>query len=139
MKLAAAALSITFLVLSAPSAIGADGADPAAETAAVVWLALVDSANYAESWNKASSLFRQRLPQAQWQAAAANARAPFGALKSRKLQSATSTHSLPGAPDGEYVVITFTSSFEKKASAIETVTPMKDGDGTWRVSGYYIR
>jgi len=22
---------------------------------------------------------------------------------------------------------------------VETVTPMKDTDGTWRVSGYYIR
>ena len=33
----------------------------------------------------------------------------------------------------------FESSFEHKASAVETVTPMKDADGTWRVSGYYIK
>lgn len=47
--------------------------------------------------------------------------------------------SLPGAPDGEYVVIEFESSFEHKKSAIETVTPMNDKDGKWRVSGYYIK
>jgi hypothetical protein len=26
-----------------------------------------------------------------------------------------------------------------KATAIETVTPMKEDDGTWRVAGYYIK
>jgi hypothetical protein len=36
-------------------------------------------------------------------------------------------------------VIQYESSFEHKASAIETVTPMLGDDGQWRVSGYYIR
>jgi hypothetical protein len=45
---------------------------------------------------------------------------------------------LPGAPDGEYVVIQYETSFEKKAFAIETVTPSFEKDGIWRVSGYYI-
>ncbi len=36
--------------------------------------------------------------------------------------------SLPGAPDGEYVVIEFITSFSNKKSAIETVTPkMENG------------
>lgn len=61
------------------------------------------------------------------------------AMKARKVKSATFTRTLPGAPDGEYVVIQFESQFENKAAAIETVTPMRDKDGAWRVSGYYIR
>jgi hypothetical protein len=36
-------------------------------------------------------------------------------------------------------VIQFATSFENKQSAVETVTPMRDSDGTWRVSGYYVR
>lgn len=51
----------------------------------------------------------------------------------------TYTKKLPGAPDGEYVVIQYESSFEHKQSAVETVTPMLDKDGKWRVSGYYIK
>jgi hypothetical protein len=31
------------------------------------------------------------------------------------------------------------ASFEKRAAVIETVTPMRGDDGTWRVSGYYIK
>ncbi len=46
---------------------------------------------------------------------------------------------MPGAPDGEYVVIQYDSSFEHKQAAVETVTPMLDKDGKWRVSGYYIK
>ena len=46
---------------------------------------------------------------------------------------------LPGAPDGEYVVFQFDTQFERKRAAVETVTPMCDPDGSWRVSGYFIR
>jgi hypothetical protein len=57
---------------------------------------------------------------------------------SRKLNSAKFETSMPGAPDGQSVVIRFETSFQRKKSAIETVTPMLDSDGHWRVSGYYI-
>ena len=69
----------------------------------------------------------------------ARVRGSLGGLKSRRLVSAKYTRSLHGAPDGEYVVIQFATSFEKRAEATETVTPMKDRDGRWRVSGYFIR
>ena len=42
-------------------------------------------------------------------------------------------------PDGKYVILEYESAFEKKSSAVETVVPMVDPDGTWRVSGYFIR
>ncbi len=63
----------------------------------------------------------------------------WGYLHYRKVRNQTYTTSVPGAPDGEYVVIQFDTSFQNKKSAIETVTPMLDKDGKWRVSGYYIK
>ena len=66
-------------------------------------------------------------------------RKPLGKLITRKVRTKTYRTSLPGAPDGEYVVIEFETSFAQKKTAIETVTPIIDKDGTWRVSGYYIR
>ena len=60
-------------------------------------------------------------------------------LVSRKLASRRTEKALPGVPDGIYVVIRFETVFDKKSSAVETVTPMLDPDGTFRVSGYYIR
>jgi hypothetical protein len=37
------------------------------------------------------------------------------------------------------VSIQYETVFEKKPSAVETITPMLDPDGVWRVSGYFIR
>ncbi len=110
-----------------------------ATQAAEAWLKLVDDGAYDESWTQAASLFREAMPQAQWRSRMSSLRAPLGALKSREVKSASYTRQLGGAPDGEYVVIQFSATFANKASAVETVTPMKDKDGTWRVSGYYIR
>ena len=113
--------------------------EKAAEQAAISWLALVDSGNYAQSWQEAASLFKAQVSKDQWEKMVASARGPLGSLVSRKLASARYTTQLPGVPDGEYVVIQFDSSFEHKKSAIETVTPMLDKDGQWRVSGYFIK
>jgi len=107
--------------------------------AAEAWLALVDSGQYAKSWDEAAGYFKGAVQKEKWIQTMNAARTPFGKNISRKLKSKRYKTSLPGAPDGEYVVIKFKSSFEKKKSAIETITPMLDKDGTWRVSGYYMQ
>ncbi len=110
-----------------------------ARSAARSWLALTDSGKYGESWDDASPFFKAAVTKADWVKALTAARSPLGAVKARKVKSAMFTRTLPGAPDGEYVVIQFESQFENKASAVETVTPMHDKDGAWRVSGYFIK
>jgi hypothetical protein len=103
------------------------------------WLTLVDGGNYASSWNTAAPLFKNSVLKNQWAQMLQATRAPLGRVLSRKIKSAIYKTSLPGAPDGQYVVIQFESSFEHKKSAIETVTPSLGDDGQWRVSGYFIR
>jgi len=111
----------------------------AALAAANAWLPLVDSENYTGSWENSAKLFQAAVSKEQWVQAMEGARKPLGKNISRKLKSKEYHTSMPGAPDGEYVVIKFTASFENKKNAIETVTPMLDTDGMWRVSGYYMK
>jgi len=111
----------------------------AAQKSAEQWLALVDAGNYAGSWKTAAGHFQAAVPQDQWEHTIAAVREPLGNLVSRKLKSAHYAKSLPGTPDGEYVVLLFDTSFMNKKTAVETITPMLDADGTWRVSGYYIK
>jgi hypothetical protein len=113
--------------------------EKAAIASAEKWLRIVDRGKYSESWEESSEYFKQAVQQDQWEQAVQAVREPLGELISRKVKSATYTTSLPGAPDGEYVVIKFSTSFENKKSGIETVTPRMDNDGVWRVSGYYIK
>ena len=114
-------------------------AEKAALEAAEDWLELVDTEKYEESWDEAASYFQGAVSTEQWLSSMQSVRNPLGQKLSRSLKSKQYHTSLPGAPDGEYVVIQFNTSFDHKLSAVETVTPMKDRDGKWRVSGYYIK
>lgn len=132
-------LSCLSLVVCSQTLLADEAAEKAAQAAAEEWLALVDQGQYAESWGTAASYFKNAVPEMQWLQSMKAARQPLGKTIARRLKSATSTTSLPGAPDGQYVVIQYATSFENKASAVETVTPMRDPDKQWRVSGYFIK
>jgi hypothetical protein len=108
-------------------------------TAAKKWLSLTDSGNYKRSWMYSAGYFRNSITEERWVQTLTAVRTPLGKLISREVKSAVYESSLPGVPDSEYVVIQFETSFENKKSAIETVTPMLEKDGKWRVSGYYIK
>lgn len=114
-------------------------AEAAAQKSAEAWLALIDAGNYAESWKTAAGYFQSAVSQDQWEHTIAAVRKPLGDLISRKVKSSQYATSLPGAPDGEYVVLQFDTSFANKKAAVETVTPMREPDGQWKVSGYYIK
>jgi Protein of unknown function (DUF4019) len=113
--------------------------ESAAERVALEWLGLVDHGDVRASWLAAASLFRRAVSEDGWARALDAARSPLGAVVSRRLDNTRMVHELPGAPDGDYVVIQFDTEFAHKRSAHETVTPMRDTDGQWRVSGYFIR
>ncbi|MBN1695141.1 DUF4019 domain-containing protein [candidate division WOR-3 bacterium] len=116
---------------------------PDAEKIAVVatdqWLELIDNGRYSESWELAAELFKRAIEKEAWNRQLNAVREPLGKLIDRKVTRKEYMTSMPGAPDGEYVIIQYRTSFENKKNAIETVTPMKDKDGQWRISGYYIK
>ncbi|MRR09213.1 DUF4019 domain-containing protein [bacterium] len=135
-------LWLSAIALAAMMGCGPKG-DPAAETAAVdaarSWLSLIDDGQYGGSWDQAAQPFMGAVSREQWLQAMQTTRQPLGTKLSREVKAKRYLTSLPGAPDGQYVVILFAASFQNKKTAIETVTPMREKDGTWRVSGYYIK
>ncbi len=127
-------------VLSTGLCMADDAAkEKSALDAAEKWLVLVDRGSYGESWAEAADYLQIAIPQKQWEQALQSVRKPIGKRISRKVIGKNFSTSLPGAPDGEYVVIQYETSFENKKSAVETVTPMLDKDGAWRVAGYFIK
>jgi hypothetical protein len=126
--------------LCAPLVHAQDSAAVAdAKQAAERWLGLLDQGNAVATYEQTGSAFQAMVPKASWTDAMASARAGLGAVKSRSLSSATFTRTIPNAPAGEYVVIQYATVFETKPGAIETVVPMRDRDGKWKVSGYFIK
>ena len=135
-----AAVAITLLMtITACGQDSVQDSEEQATTAAETWLVLLDAGDYAESWESASGLVKNAVSKDQWVQSMESARKVFGSPTERTLKSRKYVTSLPGAPDGHYVVIQYDTSFEKKEAAVETVTPMLDSDGQWKVSGYYIK
>ena len=127
---------LAFLV--APHIHANEVSEKAALASATAWLALADGGKYTETWDQAAAYFKNALTKDRWVTSLKGGRTPLGKVLSRKLKSKMVTKSLPGAPDGEYVVIMYDTQFENKESAVETITPMLDKDGKWRVAGYLI-
>jgi hypothetical protein len=125
--------------LAARPGRAADKPEDLAQAAAESWLKLTDAGDADASWEQAAKLFKAAITKAGWAQALGGVRPPLGKLVSRQLTSRQYTERVPGAPDGKYVVIQYDSSFEHKAAGVETITPMLDSDGQWRVSGYFIR
>ena len=143
MRLTSLTLCGLLLVCGTPCAAqGTEGPDSAlakARAAADAWLVLVDATQYDASWDSAAGPFRAAITRPAWQTAVLKARGPFGPIRRRALLGATYRTDLPGAPAGEYVVMQYESDVAGGHKVVETVTPMREPDGHWRVSGYYIR
>jgi len=132
-------LLFTLLLCASATAQAQQKPEQLAQQSSDAWLAIVDSGKYAQSWDETAQAFKAAVTKDQWQSLLAANRAPQGKVLSRKLKSATYTKTLPNAPEGEYVVIQYDTDFEHKPAAVETVVPMLDKDGKWRVSGYFIK
>ncbi|HEX9172773.1 MAG TPA: DUF4019 domain-containing protein [Telluria sp.] len=111
----------------------------AATDAATQWLALTDAGKPGDSWDQGAPAMRAALTREKWSEVMTAVRTPLGAVTSRKLKSAEHKKSIPGAPEGEYVIIQYDTEFANKAGASETVVPMRAADGSWQVSGYFIK
>ena len=122
-----------------PVAAADAAAEQAATAAAQKWLTEIDNGQYAQSWQDASAFFQNAISQEKWESALTGVRKPLGDLESRKLESARYATKLPGAPDAQYVVMEFDTSFANKKTAIETVTFVLEKDGQWKSAGYFIK
>jgi hypothetical protein len=125
--------------LVAGIALAQDPKATAAQAAARDWLALADRSDAQASWNAAGKKFQTAMPTAGWADALSKARTPLGPVKNRTIFKTGFKKTFPGAPDGDYALIIYTTSFANKAEGHETLTLERESDGMWRVVGYFIR
>jgi hypothetical protein len=103
------------------------------------WLSLVDRGDGRGSWEAAGATFRAAVTPDGWTNQMGAARGPLGPLSSRTLAVEQFMNGLPGAPPGEYAVHQYHSVFDRLHAVTETLTLVREQDGTWRVVGYFIR
>jgi Protein of unknown function (DUF4019) len=110
----------------------------AAEREALGFLGYLDHGRYADSYAYTGMLIRAQYNSDAFAKEVEHARVDVGALLSRNLIDAAYATTVPGAPEGEYVVLHYAAGFANRQQAVETVT-LAFANGYWRVSGYYIK
>ncbi len=121
------------------SALAQDPRATAAQREARSWLELTDRGDALASWRATGKQFQSAISADKWADSLKQVRSPLGAVVERTLLSTEFATSFQGAPDGDYVLLVFRSSFAKKIDSGETVTLEHQADGAWRVIGYLIR
>ncbi len=107
--------------------------------AAEAWLKLIDSGNYAESWETASTTFKLTIGKDEWVKAEEKLRKPLGALVSRKLLEQLPKQNPKGLPAGYYMVLVYQTDFTNRPKANELLTMALESDGKWRTLTYQAR
>jgi hypothetical protein len=136
MRIAAAALAAVAALACAqePEEVDVRPASRAADA----WLELVDTGRYGASWETAAASFKDAIERVKWEVMVDGVRGKLGVVVKRKLRTARHTRNLPNSPEGEYVVIENVTHFENRPLSTETLSLMRQKDGSWRVSGYFI-
>jgi hypothetical protein len=98
----------------------------------------IDSGQYEDSWRSGDSIFQKTINPKEWITALQQARAPLGAVKSRTLKDEKPAFNPKGLPQGAYMVVEYTTSFEKAPNSGELLTLRKGEDGKWRVLTYQV-
>lgn len=110
-----------------------------AMTAATHFLFLVDTEEYRQSWEASSTVMKNILSSKEWDKQITKLRNFLGPIISRQHQRSSYTRNAGNVPDGEYVILTFLSSFKDRRHTTETITLKLGKDDIWRVAGYYVR
>jgi len=107
--------------------------------AAAEFLFLVDTEEYAQSWEITSAALKKILTKDAWNERIEEIRSFLGPVVERVQNSISYTDSASDVPEGEYVVMTFISKFELRERVVETITLMLNDNNEWKVAGYFLK
>jgi len=136
---AAFVVSCLYVVISERAKKGADARSQIAVSDAKAWLTLLDQKRYRQVWEASATHFKSEITLERFQQMIVVVRNPKWHVSERNLATIEYRPSLPQAPPGEYIILKFDIQFMGYDPAHEIVTMIKDIDGKWRVTGYFIK
>jgi hypothetical protein len=132
--LLAVVLGLFFAAMPKALASAEDQIDGAL-VASKAWIAQIDAGQYDDSYAFGCGAMRDKVPQDRWVEVLKALRTPWGPVVSRNLVRHDYKPNGYEGSEGEFVVITYDTSFKKLDPATEVVV-LKWEDGKWRGAGY---
>lgn len=112
--------------------------DPTGVAAAQQFLVTLDNQEFLSAWNQTGIVNQSYQTYPEWFKKVLAVRPHLGQALSRVFEKHSEHSAWVGLPDGEYLRISFATSFLNKAEALETVVLVKE-QGEWLVSAYFLR
>ena len=133
------AASLLWIIVPAINKVPSELVTRHSLVAASEFLYLVDTEEYAKSWEVTSAALKSMLTQAAWSEEIDRLRSFLGPIVERMHHDITYTDSAGDVPAGEYVVMTFVSRFALSERVLEKLTLMLGEDDQWQVVGYFLK
>ncbi|MBW2689769.1 MAG: DUF4019 domain-containing protein, partial [Deltaproteobacteria bacterium] len=105
-----------------------------ATAVAMEFLQLIDAEKYAESWQMAANMMKEKISEKEWVEKLTEARVLSGTVVKRSEKSVSYSTSAEDSPEGEYISLIFSSKYQRAESVSEYVTVMLE-EGHWKVAG----
>ncbi len=99
------------------------------------WVEQIDAGKYEDTYNASSQAMQTRVPQDRWLVVLKALRTPWGPVVSRKELSHVYKPNGYEGDEGEFMVITYDTAFQKLSNATEVVV-LKWENGKWLGAGY---
>jgi hypothetical protein len=137
MKTAVLLLGIASLLFTAAPKALASAEDQIDQglTASKTWVALIDAGQYDDSYAFGCDAMHDKVRQDRWSVVLKALRAPWGPVVNRTQVSHVYEPNGYEGTEGEFMVVTYQTSFQKLSGATEVVI-LKWEDGKWRGAGY---
>jgi hypothetical protein len=130
----AALVALVFMAMANVFASAENEVDSAL-AAAKAWTAQIDAGKYDESYLFGCEAMHDKVAQDRWSDVLRALRAPWGKVLSRQQVSHVYQPNGYMGTEGEFMVITYDTGFEKLSPAMEVIV-LKWEDGKWRGAGY---
>lgn len=106
---------------------------------AEAFLALMDADKYDDAWETASESLRSSASKEIWRAQFSQVRMQIGTSRVRKLMDGKDAPKTVNRPEGEFLLVKYSTSFSKVPNLIESLPLKMEKDGQYHVAGYMIR
>ncbi len=132
-------ITLFFLTTMSSHVCAEDQPGTAAIMAARTFTETLDAGDFTGAWQQTSSInqnYSEQRPD--WYIKIVAVRPHLGNVSKRILEKLSRHTSWVGLPDGDYLRVSFTTTFQHKAGSLETVVLVKE-KGRWVVSSYHLR
>ncbi len=113
-------------------------AERAAVAATVPILERLDAGDYDAVRDAASPLLKEQVSPEEWLVQVEALRGPLGTHKSRAVGAVTYVTNPWGAPQGEYVIVSYDSHWQN-GSIHENLSMQRQPNGAWALAGYHAQ